>query len=221
MEFTLLGSVLVAMGGMWLWTRRDSGLSDIEDPFGTLLTAALVGIFVGRVVAMIATGTNPISIDIILVRGGVSTIGASLGALIWVAWSLRDDIGKADLLAPAALAGLAGWHLSCMVRSSCLGAATDLPWGWSLAGSSVDRHPVEIYAAIVLIAGTMATAAVRARRPSTGVTALAAIGIAGVARLVTEPLRLTLGELAWFYGAAALVGFVGAVWLFVRPDQRR
>lgn len=221
MEFTLLGGAVVAMGGMWLWTTRDAALDGVADPFGTLLAGSLAGLVVGRVSAMIATGTSPFSLDLILVRGGVSTIGASLGALAWLAWSLRHDISRADLLAPAALAGLGSWHLSCVVRASCLGAATDLPWGWSVAGSPVDRHPVELYAALGFIVGAIVVAAVRSVRTELGVPALAAVGIAGTVRLLTEPLRLTLGELAWFYGAAALVGFIGAVLLSIRPHQHR
>lgn len=221
MEFTLLGAAVLAMGGMWLWVRRDPALTGMSDPFGTLLGASLVGLAVGRVTAMIATGTSPLSLDIILVRGGVSTIGASLGALAWLAWSLRRNISWADLLAPAALAGLALWHLSCVVRATCLGAATDLPWGWSVSGSAVDRHPVEIYTAVILVAGAAAVSALRSGRSTTGVSALTAIGVAGVARFVTEPLRLTLGELSWFYGMGALIGLAGALWLSVRGHQNR
>ncbi len=211
MEFTLLGAAAVGVAAMWLWTRLDRALESSRDPFGVLLGAALVGLMIGRVTAMVATGTNPISFDVVLVRGGVSTVGASVGALLWLGWRVRDDLAQADLLAPAGLAGLAGWHMGCVVRSSCLGAATDLPWGWSLPGSPVDRHPVEIYAGLALLAGAVLAAVIRSKRPTSGVTALVAIGMAGSARLATEPLRLTLGELRWFYVLAAAVGYLGAL----------
>lgn len=216
MEFSLLGAAAVAMGTMWLWIRIDPILRSVDDPFGTLLGASVVGLIVGRVTAMVATGTSPISFDFVLVRGGVSTIGASVGALLWLGWTVRGDLRRADLLAPAGLAGLAGWHFGCLVRSSCLGAATSLPWGWSLPGSPVDRHPVELYAGIVFLAGAFVAAAIRSRMPRTGATALAAIGLAGLARFSTESLRLTLGQLQWFYGLAVLVGLLGWLWIAVR-----
>lgn len=219
MEFTLLGAAATAVGAVWLWTRRDAALSEVDDPFGLLVGAALVGLVVGRVSAMLVNGTNPLSLDLFLVRGGVSTIGASLGAVAWIAWSNRHDLRTVDLLAPAALAGLAGWHLGCVVRQSCLGAATSMPWGWSVAGSPVDRHPVELYAAVALIAGAAAVAAIRSRTQVVGAVSLSGAGIAGLVRFATEPLRLTLGQLQWFYGLVAIIGLLGASILAIRHSH--
>lgn len=221
MEFTLLGAAAVAMSATWLWTRRDPVLQRVSDPFGTLLSATVVGLVAGRVTAMVATGTNPLSLDLFLVRGGVSTIGATIGALAWLAWSVRGEPGTADQLAPAALVGLAGWHLGCLVRGACLGAAANLPWAWSLPDSPVTRHPVELYAAAALIAGAMLVTIIRSRRAAVGVTALTAVGLASMARFITEPLRLTLGDLEWFYGLGAVVGLLGAATLAVRYAHQR
>lgn len=219
MEFTLLGAAAVAMAAMWIWTRLDRALAGTPDPFGTLLSATIVGLAVGRVAAMVATGTNPISFDVLLVRGGVSTVGASVGAAGWLIWSIRGDRVRADLLAPAALAGLAGWHAGCLARGACLGAATDLPWGWGLTGSPVDRHPVELYGAALFLAGAWAMKTLQSRNTPAGTTAAAAIGVAGLARLATEPLRLTLGQLSWFYGAAVAVGVAAVAVLVLNRSE--
>ncbi len=229
MEFSLLGAAAVAGLSMWLATRLDHRLSGIPDPFGVLLSATLVGLVVGRLVAMLGTGTNPISFDFVLIRGGVSTVGASLAAVAWLGWSTRRTIGWADLLAPAALFGLAGWHAGCLVRNSCLGAATSLPWGWALPGSPVERHPVELYAALLLLLGAWAVRRLAHRTTTEAVTgragrvAAAAVVVAAAARLATEPLRLTLGGLTWFYGFALVAGFAAFFVLGWRTpsDQHR
>lgn len=219
MEFTLLGAAALAVGAIGIAVRLDPRARAM-DGASVLLSAALVGMAVGRLVSMLSVGANPVSVDFLLVRGGVSTVGASAGALAWLLWTLRRQLPALDALAPSALWGLAGWHAGCLVRSSCLGAATDLPWGWSVAGSSIDRHPVELYAVAILVAGSVAVRWLRRTSVWTGVATLASIGIAGAARLLTEPLRLTLGELQWFYGLSAVVGLAGAVVLAVQQSRK-
>lgn len=216
MEFTLLAAALTGVAALWLALRRGGHVSE----FDRLLGAAAVGLFAGRLVAMIASGINPLTnpLDILIVRGGVSTVGAALGALVYLAWSTRNDPAILDAVAPATLAGLAGWHAGCLWRGTCLGTATDLPWGWALAGSDVSRHPVELYTAILLAAGAWSLS--RIHRPS-GVVAALALAVAAGARLVTEPFRpsLTGGPVVW-YAAALAVGTVGAL-VFARRRPMR
>lgn len=216
MEFTLLAAALTGVAALWIALRLGGHLSE----FDRLLGAAAVGLFAGRLVAMVASGINPLTnpFDILIVRGGVSTVGAATGALAYLAWSARSDLAILDAVAPATLAGLAGWHAGCLWRGTCLGAATDLPWGWALEGSDVSRHPVELYTAILLAAG--AWSLTRIHRPSGVVTALA-LAVAAGARLITEPLRpsLTGGPVAW-YAAAVAIGAVGALVLARRSPIR-
>lgn len=216
MEFTLLAAALTAVAAAWLALRFEHRTAELD----RLLGAAAVGLFSGRLVAMIASGINPLTnpLDVLIVRGGVSTVGATLGAVGYLVWSARDDLGVVDAVAPAAVAGLAGWHAGCLWRGTCLGAATDLPWGWALAGSDVSRHPVELYTAILLAAG--AWALTRIHRP-TGVAACLALAVAAGARLLTEPLRpsLTGGPVGW-YAVAVMFGLIGALVLLRRPALR-
>jgi len=209
MEFTLLAAALTGVVGLWLVLR----LLGLAPEFDRLLGAAAVGLFAGRLVAMVGAGVNPLvnPFDVLIVRGGVSTVGAAVGSLAYLAWSARRDLRILDAVSPAVLAGLSGWHAGCLWRGTCLGAATELPWGWALAGSDVSRHPVELYAAVLLALG--AWALTRIHRPI-GVEASLALATAAGARLLTEPLRPSLtGGPVWWYAAGVVIGIGGAILL--------
>ena len=166
----------------------------------------MVGLLVGRLVAMIGAGVNPITnpMDILVVRGGVDTVGAGLGAIVALLWSARDEIPIVDVVAPAALAGLAGWHGGCVWRNACLGAAGEVPWGWALDGSTIVRHPVELYAAILLLISAWSLTRIR---PGIGTRAGFALMAAGGVRLLTQPWRPSLsGGPVWWYLAAVTLG---------------
>lgn len=207
MEFTLLWAALTAFLAAFVAIRLTKP-SVPDRPLDRLVGASLAGVAVGRLAAMIMQGTNPLTSpgELLVIRGGVDTVWASLAGVGVLTWSLRKNPRALDALAPAALAGLAGWHGGCVWRSTCLGAASDLPWAWSLPGSDITRHPVEIYAALLFLAGASTVAWIK--RP---VGAAAAMGVfwAGAARLATEPIRPTLGTgLWWFYGLAAALGLL-------------
>jgi prolipoprotein diacylglyceryltransferase len=205
MEFTLLGAALLGLASSWLALR----LERKEKPdraLDRLIGAGVVGMLAGRLWAMISSGNNPLTHlgDVIIVRGGVDTGVASLAALLSVGWSLRTRLHLLDGLAAAALAGLAGWQAGCLLRGTCLGTATELPWGVPLAGSTVGRHPVEIYTAFLLAIGAIVL--VRTRLAPGAASGLA-VAWAGAARLVTQPMRPSLGAgpVLW-YVAAVVVG---------------
>lgn len=207
MEFTLLWAALTAVAMIWLgiriWPNR---LPD--RPFDRLIGAAAVGLFSGRVVAMAFQGINPLTnpMDIIIVRGGVDPAAATFGALLALAWSVRHELDSLDSLAPAALLGLAGWHTGCLWRGACLGAATNLPWGWSGPTSDIIRHPVELYAALGFAVAAYLIGRAGWRPFLRFGLALAATGLI---RLATEPLRpsLTGGPTGW-YSTAMAIGLV-------------
>ncbi|NNC42265.1 MAG: hypothetical protein HKO03_03360 [Acidimicrobiia bacterium] len=214
MEFTLLGSVLVALfalyAGLWLMGRRDPTFC-VRDVWDLALAGAISGLIVGRVVAMVKGGVNPITHpgDFILVRAGVDTVGASVGALAAVAFLQRDRLpGLLDQLAPAALFGLGGWHAGCLVRSTCLGAPSDLPWTWSVEGSSITRHPVEIYAALAFgLAGWF----VFRWRNKPWLAVSLGLSLAGLIRLAVFPIQPSLSSaVVWWYLSAAVVGLIAA-----------
>lgn len=216
MELTLLWAAVTGLGLAWLMLRfprvRRHLPEDVERPLDLLVVAAAAGMLAGRLAAMVGAGVNPIlnPLDIIVVRGGVDTGFAALIAILAVVAMTRSRLPNAvDALAPAALAGLAGWHAGCLWRSACLGSPSDLPWAWAAEGSAVTRHPVEIYAALLFLLAAVAVTFTPWRPWSWSGWALAA---AGGVRMLTEPLRpsLTGGPTGW-YLAAVVVGIVVAV----------
>ncbi len=214
MEFTLLAAALlgIAMALAVLRLERVRGVTDRRDLLDLVIGAAVVGLAAGRVAAMILQGTNPLThpLDLFFIRGGVDAGFASLGSLVFLAWMTRHDFWPTlDLIAPAALSGLAGWHAGCVFRASCAGTVSTLPWAFH--DGTVARHPVELYAALLLLGGA-AVLVIWGRRLPLGVMASLALTIAAVVRLATEPLRLGLGSspLPW-YGVGAVVGTVGVM----------
>lgn len=216
MEFTLLWAALTGVGLMWVGTRLwIDGLP--PKPTDALIGAATIGLIVGRLAAMLGQGINPVThpLDIILVRGGVDTGFASLSAISMLLWTTRRNTSYMDALAPAALLGLAGWHAGCLWRSACLGTASGLPWTWTQPGSTVTRHPVEIYAAIALATAGYLVSRLSKRAFLRFGVALAA---AGLIRLAMEPMRHSImGAPVGWYLAAAVVGVaVAALGLSIR-----
>ncbi|MDH3306459.1 MAG: prolipoprotein diacylglyceryl transferase [Acidimicrobiia bacterium] len=215
MEFTLLWATLIAALGVWIAVKLLSRSEAVPykdiDQFDVILGAAIVGLGVGRLAAMITTGTNPLTHPglIPLVRGGVHTGWATIAALGWLAWfGRRRGPGWVlyDGLAAPALAGLAAWEAGCLVRSACLGTSTSLPWG--IAGSGgVLRHPAGIYAAIGLLVATIVIGRLLIRRPPEGAVAAAALAAAAGVRLLVEPMRVSLGAgQTWWYAAGLVIG---------------
>jgi prolipoprotein diacylglyceryltransferase len=221
MEFTLLAAAMLGVGSAYvmLWWEARHGNADrcAGNLWDTMLVSGMAGLVVGRIVAMLLDGVNPIGhpADIILVRSGVSTVGATLGAVATFLWfARREPIRTADAISAATLAALAGWHAGSMFRGSFLGTPSDLPWTMAQSGSSVTRHPVEIYAAIgyLIIAVAVALWKAYGRPPLGAAASVAILGAAGV-RVLTEPMRPSLGGgPIWFYVLGVIVGIVGIGW---------
>jgi prolipoprotein diacylglyceryltransferase len=230
MEFSLLGAAAIAVGAFWAMLRweakRGNAAGCAVDLWDAGVTSAIGGLAIGRLAAMIAAGVSPLSDpgQILLVRSGVSTPAAAIGTLaIFAVLARRDLVTAADGIAPAALAGLAGWHAGCVVTGSCLGTESSLPWAWALEGSTVTRHPVELYTAILLGAGAIALAVWKARgAPPRGAVAGIALAVAGGSRLVTEPLRVSLtGGPLWLYAVGVVTGIAVTIGAFARTGRVR
>lgn len=209
MEFTLLWAALTAVAFVWLGTRI---WSDHLPDHATdrIIGAATGGLVIGRLTAMITQGINPVTnpLDILIIRGGVHTGAATVGAILTYLWSVRWRLQDLDAAAPAALLGLAGWHAGCLWRGACLGTASDLPWAWTEPGSSITRHPVELYAAFGLVVAAWLVSRLPWHpllRSGSG------LALAGLIRLATEPMRpsLTGGPVGW-YVAGIVVGCAAA-----------
>jgi prolipoprotein diacylglyceryltransferase len=207
MEFTLLAAAATGVAAIWATNRLLRHRITIAAPTDSLVGAAAVGLFIGRLASMMTAGVNPLTRpgDILIVRGGVATGFATIGAITALAWIGRHALpATLDQTAPAALAGLAGWHGGCLWRGTCLGTATDVPWAIESAGTAIGRHPVEMYAALGFVAAALVVATLM-QRPWIGFGA--ALASAGIVRLLTEPLRLSImgGPVRW-YIAAIVVG---------------
>ena len=205
MEFTLLWAALTAVAFVWAGTRLwPEGLPDHATD--RMTGAAVAGLFIGRLTAMFVQGINPFNnpSDVLIVRGGVHTGAATIGTIGAYLWYVKGRIDYLDSTAGVAILGLAGWHTGCLWRDACLGTVSNLPWAWSQSGSATTRHPVEIYAAAGLIAAAFLVSRLPSRPLLRSGVGLAA---AGLIRLVTEPMRLSLtgGPILW-YGAAVVVG---------------
>ena len=225
MEFTLLAAAAIAGAAayamLWWEAKHGNAVRCAGNLWEAGVVSVVAGIFIGRIVAMLIDGVNPIAhpMDVVLVRSGVSTVGASLGAAAVFAWLARKEpVGMADGISAAALAGLAGWHAGCLVRGTCLGTASDLPWAVAQSGSEVTRHPVGIYAALVLGVAAIGVAWWKSyRKPPSGVPAAIAVIAAAGTRLVLEPLQPSFsGGPVWFYAAGLAIGIAALVWSLVR-----
>lgn len=210
MEFGLLAAVLLAFGSAWGVLRLTTVTEQRRPAFDRMISAAVVGLFVGRIAAMALAGTNPITrpLDVLIVRGGVDTGFAATAALTWFALAGRGDLWRnLDAVAPAALSGLAGWHFGCLFSGTCLGTTTSLPWGLTATGGVVARHPTEIYAALAFVAAAALVSAARRRVTIPGILAASALASAALIRLAAEPLRLGIGTgPEWWYAAGVAVG---------------
>ncbi len=219
MEFTLLGAAFVAVIALYAmiyWeARRGNAAGCTHDLWEVAVTSAIAGLLVGRLAAMVGDGVNPITnpMDIIIVRGGVATGPAATATLATAAWLGRRELWPVlDGLAAGALAGLGGWHLGCVVRDACLGTPSDLPWAMTQPGSTIGRHPVELYAALALFVGAVAIARWRHRgKPPPGVPAGVALASAAAIRLLTEPMRPALSSPVAWYAAGVVVGIAVAL----------
>ena len=210
MEFSLLWAALSAVAATWLglqlWTERLPDRAADQ-----LIAATLTGLLAGRLTAMVSQEINPLTnpAEIIVIRGGVSTAAASITFIAGLAWTTRRSTGAVDALAPSILLGLAAWHAGCIWRSACLGTPSELPWAWAQDASLVSRHPVELYAALGLVVGAVIVSRLGW---SPWTRAGVALGAAAAIRLLTEPLRPSLGggPQGW-YLAGLIVGILVAV----------
>ncbi len=225
MEFTLLAAAAMGVGGFWLmlkWeAKRGNAAGCSLDLWDAGLTSGAVGLLVGRLVAMAQVGINPFGdpSQIILVRSGVSTAGASIAALLMFGFLARTSLlASADAIGPSALAGLAGWHAGAVVIGTWLGAVSDLPWAQAVDGSDITRHPVELYAAALFLVAAFALATWKQKgRPSLGAPAGLSLASAGGVMLTTEPVRISLtGGPIWLYGSAVLAGLALTLWSVLR-----
>ena len=121
-------------------------------------------------------------------------------------------------MVPTGLAGLAGWHSGCLFRGTCLGTRSELPWTWAEPGSDLTRHPTELYAGLLFLVAAFGLLILLRRGAAGGLVAGLGLAAAGLIRLLTEPLRPSLGSgPVWWYATALIVGAIAAVVAARRP----
>jgi prolipoprotein diacylglyceryltransferase len=229
MEFTLLAAAAMGVGGFWLMLRweakRGNAAGCSLDLWDAGLTSGAVGLLVGRLVAMAQAGISPFTdpAQIILVRSGVSTAGASIVALLMFGFLARKSLlASADAMGPSVLAGLAGWHAGAVVIGSWLGTISDLPWAQAAKGSDISRHPVEIYTGVLYVVAAFAVATWKQKgRPSLGAPAGFSLAAAGGVMLITEPMRISLaGGPIWLYAGSVIAGLGLTLWSVLRSGKK-
>ena len=229
MEFSLLGAAFVGVGALYLVLRwegaRGNAADCTKDLWDIAIGAGVAGLVVGRLASMVIAGTNPLANlgDILIVRSGVDTGWAVLGALAALVLLSRDETLQVGAgVAAATLAGLGGWEAGCLVRDTCHGTATDAPWGIALSGSEVVRHPVGIYAALGFAVATLVVILVKRKTQHPLLVIGCALALAGAVRLVTEPFRSALGSrpTLWYWAALAVGGAIAA-FLSLRSRRHR
>jgi len=194
-EFTLLWAALTGVGAMW---AADRWLNADDRRFDDLLSAALIGIAVGRLAAMIGGGSYPWQHPglILLVRAGVHPGWASLAAIVWLTIRFRSAPVALGAMAVPALIGLGGWEAGCLYRSAC---------GGVIVGSSA--VPIGLIAGAAFVG-----AAILVHRFPPPTRPGAALLGAGVIRSASEPFRSALTHsIIWWYLVAIVVGLIVAV----------
>lgn len=192
MEFTLLWAALAGVGAMWMTDRY---LNANDRHFDDLLSAALVGLLVGRLAAMIGGGSYPWEHPglIPLVRAGVHPGWASFAALGWLGFRFRSEPLILASMSVPALIGLGGWEAGCLFRSAC---------GGIIVGTS--PFPIGVVAGLAFIgAGFIMHRVPSVRKPG------AALLAAGLIRAASEPFRSALDHsIVGWYLAGAVVGLL-------------
>ena len=224
MDLTLparaMGAMAAAAVGLWFWRSRRP--PDYESPFGDLMGAVLAGLAVGRLVYLVGEGVELWSrpLDVVMVRGGITPGAAAVAALGYLLWACRSDRwARMDYLAPAGLLGLAAWEAGCWWQGACLGSPSGLWWGLALPGSEVTRHPVGIYAALLLALG--AWGLVRWGVRWRGVATWSALSWAALVRLLVPWWSVeTWSSRTWWYALGLLVGLGGTTWAIHRSARR-
>jgi prolipoprotein diacylglyceryltransferase len=237
MEVSLLVAAILSAGAGWAALRLEEAKGMLavtrREAWDTVVLACVAGVAAGRLAHLVASGVDLIhhSADLFVIRGGVSSGWASLTAIgVCIASTARRRLPSLlDQIAPAALASLSAWHASCLIRASCLGDVTGLPIGWHQSGSTLRRHPVELYASVLLLSAAIAAFMMLTRRVPRLLVASLSLAMAGTSRLITEPLRPSFhgGPTGWYTSAvaaglvvAALVVVAGRRAVIPRPDRR-
>ncbi len=152
-------AILVGIS-LFLWVlSREKVLAQV-DVASLVLESAIAGILGARFIHVISQWHQYASYQemFYLWDGGLSSLGAVLGALAYSSWSLyRREIslglvlGYAGLYAPL-IHGFA--RIGCFLIGCCHGCPTTMPWGVtythpaSLAPLNIAVHPTQLYSSL-------------------------------------------------------------------------
>lgn len=118
--------------------------------------------------------------DLFILRGGVELVPGVAATVLLLAWSARRSgvgvLARLADLTPYALAGLAGFQATCLVREGCHGPGS--PIGLPVPGGSERVLPVELVGAVVLGMAAIWLAGARHRHTPSWAVAFAVAVIA-------------------------------------------
>lgn len=140
------GLAFVVGLGVFFWAARQRRL--VTTGIGWLVLWGLVGGLVGaKVTQLVAQGWYTLPDPRM---GGRALLGGVIGG--WVAVEIAKRImgisrSTGDLFALGLASGEAVGRVGCFLNGCCYGSVCDLPWAVHQHGA--DRHPVQIYSAIV------------------------------------------------------------------------
>lgn len=191
-------------------------LSVTRDEWGTILSAAVVGVIVGGRLGFVFF-YEPVYFlshpwEILMVwKGGMASHGGFIGVTVALLWTLRrrswTEIWKiADIIVVPIAIGLALGRVGNFINQELYGIVTDLPWGITVPGEQGLRHPTQLYAVAkdLLIAVVCFVHLFRTRdRMQPGQTFALFLLLYGVLRFLIEFLREQHGEV-WELGGLSL-----------------
>lgn len=188
------------------------------------LLGAIVGAKLGMLLYLGAGAWQMVLDDLLsLETSGKTVIGALLGGYAGVELAkklagLQGSTG--DAFAVAVPLSLGVGRVACLLGGCCYGAPSDVAWHVHLAGA--DRHPVQLYEALLDFGLAFAMFALREQPRRAGdLFKLSLIGYAAI-RVLLDPLR---GDARVFIGPLSAVQLIcllaiAALWLALERPAR-
>lgn len=196
--------------------QKFRGLSITRDEWGSILSAAVVGVIVGGRLGFVLF-YEPVYFlshpwEILMVwKGGMASHGGFIGVTVALLWTLRQRRGEeiwriADTVVVPIAIGLALGRIGNFINQELYGIVTELPWGMAVPGEEGLRHPTQLYAVgkDLLIAALCFGHLYRTRRHYLeGRTLALFLLLYGVLRFLVEYFREQHGEV-WKVGSVML-----------------
>jgi phosphatidylglycerol:prolipoprotein diacylglycerol transferase len=154
---------LAFLAGLWTATRRARLVNVSGDAIADVTLWLMAGSIIGARLVYVTTywktefASQPFSEIFMIQHGGLvyygGLIGATVAAVVYLAWKKLPLWKILDILAPSVALGSVFGRIGCLLNGCCYGRACDLPWAIHFPldhethGAAV--HPTEIYDALL------------------------------------------------------------------------